>query len=87
MSGNGMADIEGRVQELISADDEGRKWGMSVMQGLTRVDDDWTYMVVGPTKGGGFWASDYARILEHLEKLVRKRIDAKLILLPVADAD
>jgi len=80
-------DIMRSVQDLLNVDEECQRHGLQVMTNATRVEDGWTFVIVGPTNGGGIWAAELTRMLGRVERLAREKVDPQLVLLPVGDAD
>jgi len=49
-----------------------------------RLDDDWLYIVVAPTRPG-VRASDHARLMSRVERELRQQGDDKVLLVPAIE--
>ena len=58
--------------------------GVHLKVANSKLDDDWLYIVVVPTKAGER-ASDHARLMSRIEKDLRKQGDDQVLLVPALD--
>jgi hypothetical protein len=76
-----VSEIVDRVrQRLIEAEKEGVHLSLSEH----KVDDDWLYLVVVPSKSG-IRASDYANFMAKIERELRAGGDDKVLLVPALE--
>jgi hypothetical protein len=75
--------LEEKIQNLLDADEGAHRFGLHVVEELTRTEDNWTYVIVQPTLPG-IRAYDYAELLERVEQQIRKQESANVLVLPAS---
>jgi hypothetical protein len=76
-----LSDIVQKVQKRL-ADAEGE--GVHLKVANSKLDDDWLYIVVIPSKSG-VRASDHADLMSRIERELREQGEDKVLLVPALE--
>ena len=80
------AGVMDAVQRAITSDADATHYGFQVIPENTRIDGDWVYLVINPSKQNGLGAYQFASILGRIEEQVREALHSKphVMLLPAS---
>jgi adenylosuccinate lyase len=76
-----VSDVVDKVKAKLT---EAKREGVHLEVTSEKLEDDWLYIVLAPTKAGER-ASDHARLMSRIEKELRKDGDDKVLLVPALD--
>lgn len=72
------------VRRHLEAKDRDRHWGLRLQEKDYRLEDDWLYLIV-TTTGEGIRPSEYAKVLDEVEKELSQEGTDNILLVPALD--